>query len=801
MSPRWRKVLRDLVSHKFRTFLVVMSIAVGVFAVAVVLGGRGVLVREFDTSYEQSNAPIALYDTSDFDESVVREVLEAPGVQDAEGRRHLSLRYTRDPDPQRESAAYSEISIVGLADFNRERVKRITRGEGSSWPPGTGEIVLEQSAHQVGDWEVGDTITVETSQGEHVPLRVVGFVHDINAFPAMFVGSVSGFVSMDVLPTLDEPDAFNHLDVVFDGGASLSRTHASELAAGLRDDVLERTGTQVYFVRVPTPGSHFLGDIFKAVSLLLLALGVLSLALSGFLVVNTVSALMAQQVRQVGIMKAIGGRRDQVAGMYLVMVMFYGVLAVGIAVPAGVIAGGWFIDFAAGLLNFRIDSYIPPLYVLALEVVVGMIVPIAAAAIPVRAGSMMPVARALNTTGMASARFGHGLLDRALGLVRGLPRPIALSLRNTFLRKGRLILTLTTLTLASAVVMGVLSVRASILQTVEDISSWWNYDVEASFARPQASDAIERAASKTPEVVDVETWLERPVSYERPDGTENQEIFAIGLPPDSEFIVPRVVSGRWLEPGDTNAIVVNTDVAKQEPELTPGHRVRLTIYGAEEEWEVVGAVSGQLMGAVIFVPRDRLDEVTNAGGTVTTLMAKTRYHSAYAQDRVSRALETDLEDAGLPPTGSETQRGLMANIANELGILVAFLVIMASLLALVGVIGLTGTMTINVLESTREIGVMRSIGATHGALYGIFITEGVVIGLMSWGLGAVLSYPMSQGLVRLLSSAMNLPLSYKFSWPGVGAWLLGVVVIAVIGSLTPAYRASRISVRDAISYE
>ena len=126
---------------------------------------------------------------------------------------------------------------------------------------------------------------------------------------------------------------------------------------------------------------------------------------------------------------------------------------------------------------------------------------------------------------------------------------------------------------------------------------------------------------------------------------------------------------------------------------------------------------------------------------------------------------------------------------------------MAAMLSLVGVIGLTGTMTINVLESTREIGVMRSIGASHGSIFGIFITEGVVIAVMAWGLGALLSWPLSVWLVSALGTAMTLPLSYAFSWGGVGLWLASVLVIAAVASLLPAWRASQVSVRDAIAYE
>ena len=143
----------------------------------------------------------------------------------------------------------------------------------------------------------------------------------------------------------------------------------------MREKELGGAGVQALQTSVPKPGSHFLGDIFKAVSLLLLALGVLSLALSGFLVITTISALMAQQIRQIGIMKAVGARWGQVMRMYLATVVLYGVLAVLVGVPVALWAGRWFISYAAGLLNFRVINWNPPAYVIALEVAVGLLVP------------------------------------------------------------------------------------------------------------------------------------------------------------------------------------------------------------------------------------------------------------------------------------------------------------------------------------------------------------------------------------------------------------------------------------------
>jgi putative ABC transport system permease protein len=468
--------------------------------------------------------------------------------------------------------------------------------------------------------------------------------------------------------------------------------------------------------------------------------------------------------------------------------------------PVGLWTGAWFANYAAGILNFKLASDVPPNWVIGLVLVVGIVVPILAAAVPVRRGSTLPVVRALDAAG-SGAKFGHGVVDRALGMIRGLPRPVALSLRNTFVRKGRLVLTLITLVLASAVVMGVWTVRSSMLQTVDDMAAWWNYDAQVFMARPQPQAPLEREAARVEGVAAVETWLDSQASLKRPDGSENQDLYALGVPVDTRFITPQLVDGRWLEKGAKDELVINTDVLRDEPYLRVNDVMRLTIRGEEREWRIVGVVTGQLMGAVAFVERDALDAATGAGGNVTRLLVQGEDHSPAGQDRIASNLEQQLDDASLAISGSQTQSAQKETIASQLGILVTFLVIMAVILASVGVIGLTGTMTINVLESTREIGVMRSIGASHGSIFGIYITEGLVVGFMAWAIGAVLSWPFSAWLVQALGDAMVLPLSYSFSYVGVGAWLALVLLIATIASLLPAWRASQVSIRDAISYE
>jgi putative ABC transport system permease protein len=126
---------------------------------------------------------------------------------------------------------------------------------------------------------------------------------------------------------------------------------------------------------------------------------------------------------------------------------------------------------------------------------------------------------------------------------------------------------------------------------------------------------------------------------------------------------------------------------------------------------------------------------------------------------------------------------------------------MAVLLAVVGGLGLMGTMSINVIERTREIGVMRAIGASNRAVLQIVMVEGMLVGGLSWCVGVLVALPISKLLSGAVGIALQTPLSHVFSMLGVLLWLGIVVVLAALASFLPAWSAARVTVRDVLAYE
>ena len=131
-----------------------------------------------------------------------------------------------------------------------------------------------------------------------------------------------------------------------------------------------------------------------------------------------------------------------------------------------------------------------------------------------------------------------------------------------------------------------------------------------------------------------------------------------------------------------------------------------------------------------------------------------------------------------------------------------FLIVMSGILAGVGGLGLMTTMSLNVMERRREMGVLRAIGATPRVVWLLVAAEGGAIGALSWMLATVAAWPVSQGLGNLWSSPCSRTgLDLSFDLQGVFAWLGASILLCLLASFLPAWHASKCSVQEAIGYE
>jgi putative ABC transport system permease protein len=378
-----------------------------------------------------------------------------------------------------------------------------------------------------------------------------------------------------------------------------------------------------------------------------------------------------------------------------------------------------------------------------------------------------------------------------------------LSLRNTFRRKGRLILTLTTLTLAGAIVISVVSVRASMLLTLAEVFEYIDHDVEVALGRAYRTERLEQEALRVPGVVAVESWGSAGAYRLRPDGSEGDDIYLSAPPAETTMLHPRMVAGRWLLPEDENGIVVSAYLLSEEPDLDVGREIVLDIDDRETTWQIVGVAQTAQPYAYAWVDFDDFSRAVGNVGRANLIEISAERHDADFQLQVGEALQGHLEGAGLDVTSFYTRSQNRAAIDVLFSIIVMFLGSMALILTIVGGIGLTGTMSLSVLERIREIGVMRAIGASNGAVRRVIMAEGVVIGLMSWFMGTLLAVPVGKVLSDAVGvrTPLNTPLSYTMPPVAALLWLGLVLLVSLLASYVPAQSAARLSVREVLAYE
>jgi putative ABC transport system permease protein len=804
-SSRWHKVWNDLWGNKTRTLLIVLSIAVGLFAVGTIVSARSILSGEMASSYRAIVPSSGIVRTLEpFDEGFVRSVRSMDVVEEVDARRVLGVRAQVEP------GKWVSLRVFAVADYDQMRVDKIWP-ESGAWPPPEREILIERAAIGLLNAQVGDSLVVELPGDRVRELRIAGLAHDVVQVPAPLDGTPYGYIAMDTLEWFGEPHGFNELHIVAapPGSAHADlKTHAQQVVNQVKTKA-EKNGLTIPLSLTVEPGMLPLDDILQAVLLLMATLGLLSLFLSVFLIVNTVSALLAQQRRQIGVMKAVGARSIQIIGMYLVMVTLYGLLSLLIAAPLSGLGSRALSRFMAGMFNFDLDSVKVPRQAVLIQAVVGLLVPVLASLYPFLANLRVRAAEAVRTGyRMGRGRCASGPIDRLLSGAnlwfarRVLMRSTLLALRNTFRNKGRLALTLMTLTMAGAIFIGVFSVRASLYRTIDDLLRWWNFDTFLNFARPYRVAKIEQEALSVAGVRAVDVWFQLPVRRVRADGSESGAIMLFAPHADSEAVAaPVIVEGRWLLPEDQNALVVNAILLKDEPDIRVGSEAILKIEGRERPFRVVGTCLG-ILAPMAYANYPHIAQITGHIGQAGTVLVVTEGHDLASVQGTAAALEAQFDRAGLSVTDVQTMLDERAEIGASLGIIIALLLIMAVLLAVVGGLGLMGTMSINVLERTREIGVLRAIGASNRGVAQVFVLEGIGIGVLSWWLGAALAVPLG----KLLSDAVGVPLmgtslTFSYSIKGVWLWLGVVTLLSALASLIPARNASRLTVREVLAYE
>lgn len=791
----FRKAYRDVTKRRVRSLLTLVGILIGVAGVTAIVSTGQNLARAQQAAYANASQSDISYWVWNAPASLPRALSEIGNVRVAELRVDF---FTRCRWGDGDGIA-RDVYLHGIADFENQKADEVFLRTGRF--PREGEVVIEQSALSVIPLRLGDTLTCRGDSGE--PSRtftLVGTIQTPNYPSASLLDYATLYAPSSEVIRLLGASGSNGLLVKVDKIAQAQDT-ARDIS-----QLLDRRQIQHGAATIRDP-ENYLGkrelDALLAVLAIFSAVGLIT---SGFLVANTLAAIVTEQISEIGTLKALGGTRAQVMLVYLLSALVYGIIGTVLGLVVGAFASLRLMLFIGSLLNLTIDFQVSPLG-MGLGAGVGILVTLIAGMIPAFAATRIPVKRALESYGITPT-YGMGRLDRALQRLVALPPLAAMSVRNLARRKSRALVTMVVIGVAVATSLAAQAVSASVDTAIDDLFRTYRADAWVWFGE-YVGDNMRAALLSVDGVKQAEVWSLQSawVTKEGVPGAGNEQARAErvrvwGLPADTELYIPNLAQGRWYDASASDEAVISTDLVESLG-VSLGDTIGVDTGDDLRAFRVVGVTIdnsvflGSQVAGKVFVPETVVAKMQGREGWATFFAASFAEHDV---GRVEAQLDAISQKFSRYQIGSDSAVREVKGAKEQTRILTVALTAMSILVGLIGALGVINTITLNVLERRREIGVLRSVGASDGNVMQAFLTEGLAFGVGGWLIGIVLGYPLGLVLIGVMEAVL-FHLNYIFT-PQMVLTSLGLSLVVTGGaSLIPALAAARMKVKEVLRYE
>ena len=741
---------------------------------------------------------------TDADFAVAGQVKAIPGVANVDTLTQFTVRFktAKNQHWQTGTALYRP-------DYKVQQYDLMTLLSGH-WPDDK-SLAIERLSAKFGGLTQGESVEFETETGIQ-SFSIAGVIRHPFVKPPPFGGQLHFFIAPEAAAVFGiKPNTFRQLLV------QVTQPYSEEkarLVAGKIRATLSTLGVDVNATLLQNPEQHWGRPFFSGINLILTVMAWASLALSSVLILNTIAALITQQTDQIGIMKAIGARRSTIAGIYLNIVLILSLIAIVLAVPLSLLAAFFSSRWLLDLFNIEMDGFEYSSRSLWLMIVGGLLAPLLAALWPIWRGASLSVRQAIASYGLgadfASNRFDRWLDAKVFSM---LPTLYAVSMGNLFRRKARLLWTQSVLIIAGVLFIVILSLIESVNLTLDNELARSRYSVRLGFSVDQPSALIEELVRSVPQTIDVELWNRLPAELTRNDQLLRQSgslgAQLVALPVASAMYQPLIVAGHWFEANDNDqkVLVLNAETAELNG-IKLGDTININLLGRSSTgWQVVGLyrwfVGSGYAVEPVYAPLNTVQTITQSNKKSSFAVLSANVNSLSDEKKYADALKEKFQEQHIKldfyTTIAKLEQRQYAK--NQFRPITTMLLGLATLIAAVGAIGLSGALAISVLQRIREIGVFRAIGASSGAVFKLFMLEGFFHGILAWLISIPIAYVLAEPLSKKLGEVMlGIQLDFTFSLIAVWIWLGLVSVLVLLASYLPARHATRIAVRSSLSY-
>jgi putative ABC transport system permease protein len=782
-----KKSVTDLTRRKARTVLTVLTLSiavasVGIFAIPSLMNKA--MQKEVQANklpdLTLSMKPLQLTPPQ------VAALGRLPNVTAAEGRSYFQTRvWVGD---RRVKAA-----IIGVPRYARQSVDVVSLDSGR-YPTGSSVLSDVQNAKQGRfSGKAGSTIRIVGAGDRVLTVPVSGVGRNmIGDQAAVGMESVVLFSNPGLIAKLGADPGYSSLEFRL---ADPSKAPADRTVAAARSYLRTHTAFTGFsdLPQIRKPGTYPAKDFFEQLASIMNVFTLLAMFAGFVLIANTMTTLIGEQRREIGMMKAIGGTRRQVRRVYLRTALLLGALGSVIGAGLGILVANAVVQFFGNFFAIS-PGLAVSVPILIGSVLVGLVAPPLAALPAIRRGARLSVREGLEE--VPALQGGQAVVDRLLRRIGFLPRTAQIGVRSVTRRARRSITTVAQIALAVGTLLAVLALIDTVTKTTNQVWNQARWDVELNTAVGTQFDApAQRLIRRTPGVASSQPYLMNLLKFKGKDG------WLYAFPRQPMFETP-ITEGRMFTPADAAShgrVVVIAGNFARTTGTHVGDRVTLQTAAGPASFRVIGVTSSQWYnGTGFFAPLQTVQQILHRD-TVNGYLIRTTSRDHGAIDRTTTRLEDRLAVAGYGVGTSVKYSDQQANVSQNRQISTV-IGVLGLLIVAISMVGLVNAITMSVLERTREIGVLRCIGARGRDIRRIFTAEGLAVSLAGW----IVGIPVSYGLARLFSWLLLeiVGIDFGFTFPSLNLLiaLLGTALIALLIMRIPLRRAVRLKPGEAIKY-
>lgn len=788
MKRLFHKTLRDLFGNKSRFITALLAIIMGSVVFGSITFAYSIMSDEIIKVFSSTNPASGTLLVKQIDSQLLELTHSFEGITDFEVKASYELRM------EKPNGTTKSLLLFSAPDFATLHINTLQHIAGAV-TPGPGEVLVEADALSVAGLDIGDELPIRLPDGSIQNYTIAGTLNDLSQHPPSMHNQVYAYVSEETLTAMGL--GMNTIDY-FVAGAPYNRDNILQTTTDYIN-VLEANGYGIVSANISnTPGISMHLAEYEGALFIFQVFSVLAFVFGCVIMSSLFSTMLAGQVRQIGILKSMGAQTKRIRTAYMGTAGILVLLNLVIALPLSMVVGRWLSYFLLRLGNMYLTGFIVPVYLYILFAAAIVLVPIGLSYLPIQRGLSVTVKDALNDYGVqpGAQKMKYG------NLPAWLPRTVMLSLRSALEHRRRFIMNVAMLTMSGLLFMGIMGTIVSINMALSDNMEARHFDYQFITSSYGDNSKVDTAMEGIPEIVDsYEVWGETTGKLIYPNGTTGNLYGLTAMDYNTMMYSPEIMNGRWLLDGDSNAIVVSFEFLNNEP-YNLGDSVAFQFGNTTREMTIVGIVK-EIGSQNIYMERSGFEQLVPAdcrrsSVPITTMPQNRRMSLVYHElEEYLGSTEVSIVQS---ESKSERYKILTSHFTTTL---VSFLTVAIMAIFVAG-FGLASTMNLQVSERIREIGIMKSMGASRKQIKSIVQTESTFVCLTSWAVSLILAIPIMVFCINYIGTyVLEIPLALSGTSMvlSMSAWFLFTWLVGRFASRSPGKRAARMTVHDALIQE